>query len=52
VLTTFWSKKSKKWVSFIRENGKLKYLGTFSQEKEASQAYQDALSDIVSNANN
>jgi len=33
-------KGQKKWISQIRINGKLKYLGSFTDEKEASEAYQ------------
>jgi hypothetical protein len=38
-----WSKKNKKWKSQIRLNGKQKYLGYFTDEKEASEAYQKEL---------
>jgi len=39
----FWRKQRSKWVSQIRINGKLKHLGSFDSEEEASKYYQDAL---------
>lgn len=41
-----WSKRSMKWVSHIKINGKSKHLGLFNNEKEASDAYQEALKAI------
>ena len=38
-----WKKRDKKWVSSIRINGKKKYLGSFTDELEAHNAYQKAL---------
>ena len=38
-----WHKKSKKWNSQIYVNGKVKHLGVFTDELEASNAYQIAL---------
>ena len=38
-----WMKTSNKWISSIRINGKLKYLGLFACELKAAKAYQDAL---------
>jgi len=38
-----WFKKSNKWRSNIRINGKLKHLGYFENEIDASNAYQSAL---------
>jgi len=38
-----WHKKTKKWESKIRINGKVKFLGLFNCEIEASKAYQEAL---------
>jgi hypothetical protein len=40
-------KGRKKWRSAIRKNGKLKYLGVFTNEKEASQAYQKELKNLT-----
>jgi hypothetical protein len=34
-----WSKKDNRWVSHIGINGKLKYLGAFTEESLASEAY-------------
>lgn len=38
-----WVTKSKHWAAAIRINGKKKYLGSFSDEKDASLAYQREL---------
>jgi hypothetical protein len=37
-----WHKKGRKWVAGIGHNGKSKYLGSFSDEREAAQAYDTA----------
>jgi len=42
----YWNKSAEKWQSSIRINGKLKYLGVFTDEKEAAQAYQNELNKI------
>lgn len=44
-----WHKKNKKWVSSIFINGKLKNLGYFENEIEASKAYQEKLLTIKTN---
>ena len=41
-----WNKKNRKWMSNIVINGKKKYLGLFTDEKEAAQAYQKELTKI------
>tara|TARA_R110000751_G_scaffold4767_1_gene23101 strand:- start:90 stop:569 length:480 start_codon:yes stop_codon:yes gene_type:complete len=38
-----WSKSTSKWVTHIKINGKSKHLGLFTDELEASNAYQKAL---------
>ena len=38
-----WHKKYKKWQAVISNKGKLKFIGHYATEKEASQAYQKAL---------
>lgn len=38
-----WCKHVKKWLAKISKNGKRKHLGYYSEEKEASKAYQKAL---------
>jgi len=42
-----WFKRDKKWRAAIVINGKSKYLGLFTDEKEASNAYQTALRNII-----
>lgn len=37
-----WHKKAKKWVSYIRIEGKRKHLGVFDTELEAAKAYEEA----------
>jgi len=41
-----WSKRSKIWISSIRVLGKLKYLGSFKNEIDASNAYNSYLKNI------
>jgi len=41
-----WDKKRNKWTSHIKINGKLKHLGVFKCELEASKAYQKALKEL------
>ena len=41
-----WNKEDKKWKSGIMINGKLKHLGYFTDELEASEAYQEELLNI------
>ena len=38
-----WFKRDSKWVANIHVNGKIKYLGLFTDELEASKAYQNEL---------
>ena len=38
-----WSKRSSKWKAYITINGKIKYLGCFKDELEASNKYREAL---------
>tara|TARA_R110002124_G_scaffold3824_1_gene24275 strand:- start:95 stop:577 length:483 start_codon:yes stop_codon:yes gene_type:complete len=42
-----WCKRDKKWRSDIWINGKLKYLGLFNGELDASEAYKVALKEII-----
>ncbi len=42
-----WHKRHEKWYSYIRINGKLKYLGNFTDENEASNAYEKALEELL-----
>lgn len=39
----YWNKEKKKWRSVIRINRKLKHLGYFTKEEDASKAYQKKL---------
>ena len=41
-----WFKRNKKWRAHIRINGKLKYLGSFTNEFEAFSAYRQAVEAI------
>ena len=41
-----WNKKASKWKACIRFKGKQRYLGLFTDELEASEAYQIALKRI------
>ena len=42
-------KRSNKWTSKIAINSKVKHLGTFNSEEEASKYYQDALKSLANN---
>lgn len=42
-----WCKSNKKWVANIRINNKLKFLGYFIIEEEASRVYQNKLKEIL-----
>ena len=42
-----WCKHVKKWRAYIYTDGKLKHLGYFTNEVEASEAYQKALVKIL-----
>ena len=41
-----WKKKNKKWQAYITINGINKYLGYFTDECEAFEAYKQAINDI------
>jgi len=41
-----WHKATNKWMAQIQINGNKKYLGVFTDEKEAAQAYQNELNKI------
>ncbi len=38
-----WNKANKKWTSYLRINGKIKYLGSFTNEIDAYNSYQKKL---------
>jgi hypothetical protein len=39
----YWHKQGKKWLAQIKLNGKRKYLGLFTDEREAAKAYEKAV---------
>lgn len=41
-----WNKRKSKWYAYIRINGKNIYLGSFTNEIEASKAYQKKLREL------
>lgn len=41
-----WNKRSNKWTAYIIINGKKKHLGYFTNELDASDAYQNVLDEI------
>ena len=41
-----WDKSCNKWISYININGKSIFLGRFTDEQEAAQAYQTELNKI------
>ena len=43
---TFWDKRTKKWVSHIRKDGRQKILGRFFTEFEAHQKYMKELQNV------
>lgn len=43
-----WDKKRSKWIAQITIKGKSKHLGTFTNEIEASEKYQEVLMEVVS----
>jgi hypothetical protein len=42
-----WYNKANKWMARIRINGRQKYLGIFSSDAEASEAYQKELNKLL-----
>ena len=42
-----WNKKRSKWRAHIRINGKSKFLGSFTDELKAAEAYQTALKELL-----
>jgi hypothetical protein len=42
-----WAAQNNKWVSHIYINSRLKYLGYFTDELQAAEAYQSALRELV-----
>ena len=44
-----WNKKNQNWLAGIRINGKKKHLGSFAEELDASNAYQEALAGLQKN---
>jgi hypothetical protein len=45
----YWNKSRNKWQSNIRIDGKLKFLGYFSEEHQAHLVYQKALNNLNNN---
>ncbi len=42
-----WYNRTKKWKAQITISGKVKYLGSFTDELKASEAYQKALKELI-----
>ena len=42
-----WDKSKSKWISQIKIDGKIKYLGLFTNEIEAAESYQNALKNLT-----
>jgi hypothetical protein len=46
-----WGKHHKKWLCTIRINGKINYLGSFTNQYDAHITYQNKLKEITNNKN-
>jgi len=42
-----WNKATEKWLAQIRIDGKVKYLGYFTSEKDAAKAYRTACKEVL-----
>ena len=42
-----WNKPSSKWVAYIRIDGKIKHLGSFTNEEEAAEVYKKKYNEIM-----
>ena len=42
-----WNKRDSKWIAQIKIDGKIKYLGQFDNEEEASEAYKKKYNEIM-----
>ena len=47
-----WKKLNKKWCAQITIDGKVIYLGLYTEELEASKVYEKKLSEILKNTSN
>lgn len=42
----YWNKVNKKWIAQIQTKGKIKYIGSFTNETEAAQAYDEVAREL------
>ena len=43
----YWHKQNNKWLAYIRIDGKIKHLGSFTNEEEAAEAYKKINNEIM-----
>ena len=43
----YWNKQNNKWIAQININGKVKYLGLFTNEEEAAETYKKKYDEIM-----
>ena len=43
----YWHKQNNKWLAYIRIDGKIKHLGSFTNEEEAAEVYKKKYHEIM-----